>query len=126
MTNADDWLRTLRAGAAVGAALVIEHQLFYDADAYAREPELVLFASNALGTATIAAGVALAAHDAGEVARHLTIAALGGATVLFIRLIRRELRMRGDSQYYAGHAAGQIEGIETHDQAYRRAVARNG
>jgi hypothetical protein len=122
MTKPYNWTRTILAGAAVGAALTIEHLLCYDADESIREPELTLLASNVLGTCTIAAGVMLAAPTAEEIARHLTIAAIGGAIVVGLRVARRTQRRSSTAHYLAGHGAGQIHGARTYGAAYNGAI----
>jgi hypothetical protein len=112
------WPRTILAGLFVGAALVAEHALLYDEQAMEDEPELTLFASNVLGTTTIAAGVMLAAESAEEAARHLVIAALGGAVVLGLRIARRELRLRRTTSAEANQAIGLSRGVRSYGQSY--------
>lgn len=116
-TTDNSWPRTILAGAFVGAALVAEHALLYDEQAMTREPELTLFASNVLGTATIAAGVLLAAESAEEAARHLVIAAIGGAVVLTLRIARRETRQRRETSAIAHHAIGVSRGVRQYGQS---------
>lgn len=118
MTQPSDnpWPRTILAGAFVGAALVAEHALLYDERAMRDEPELALFGSNILGTATIAAGVLLAAPTMEEAARHIVIASIGGAVVLALRIIRRETRRGREITQIAHQAIGVGRGVRTYGQ----------
>lgn len=109
----------------VGALLTIEHLLCYRKEDFEREPELVLLGSNVLGTATIACGVAVAAKSADEVARHITVAAVGGSVVIVLRVARRLLRHNNTMQNLAGHGIGLIDGVLGNDQTYGRSRARD-
>lgn len=121
----DGWRRAIFAGILVGAALAIEHLVCYREEDFEQEPELVLLGSNVLGTATIAVGVAIAARSADEIARHITVAAVGGIVVIVLRIVRRFLRFGRHLHYEAGHGAGQIEGALSYDQTFRRNRARD-
>lgn len=118
MSQNSSWPRTILAGAFVGAALTVEHLLCYDEQAMVSEPELTLFASNVLGTTTIACGVLLAAESAEEAARHLVIAAIGGAVVLGLRIARRELRRDRALRAEAYETLGRSRGVRQHGQSY--------
>lgn len=126
MTQNNPWPRTILAGAFVGAALTVEHLLCYDEDAMVQEPEMTLFASNVLGTTTIACGVLLAAETAEEAARHLVIAAIGGAVVLGLRIARRELRRDRALRADAFEILGLSRGVRRHGQPYRGADGTPG
>lgn len=122
------WPRTILAGLFVGAALVAEHALLYDEHAMHDEPELTLFGSNVLGTATIACGVMLAAESAEEAARHLVIAGIGGTVVLGLRIARRELRRDRELRADAHWTLGLSQGVRQHGQPHSRpdrAAGRN-
>lgn len=128
MTQHSSWARTLLAGAFVGAALVAEHRMLYDEQTMIDEPELTLFASNVLGTATIACGVLLAAESAEEAARHLVIAGIAGSVVLALRIARRELRRGSETSRIANQAIGMSRGVRQYGQPHGspdRAAGRN-
>lgn len=122
MTSQSHWNRTIAAGIFVGLLLFVEHLLFYKEDDFKKEPELVLLGSNVLGTITIAAGVALAARDPEEAPRHITIAAIGGSLVVFLRIARRTLRHSYEFRTLADQAIGQVLGARTYGRAYRNAA----
>lgn len=128
MTQNNTWPRTILAGLFVGAALIAEHALLYDEHAMRDEPELTLFGSNVLGTATIAAGVMLAAENAEEAARHIVIAALGGIVVVGLRIARRETRRRRETTQISYEAIGVSRGVRQYGQPNSdpdRAAGRN-
>jgi len=117
--------RELIAGLGTAAALVIEHQLFYDEQTACEEPELTLLGSNILGVATIGVGLAVASRSGEETARYFTVASVAGVAVVFLRLIRRMARQSASLHTAAGHAAGTADGALHYDAALWRSEARD-
>lgn len=118
-----DWTTSILAGTAAGCVLLIEHLIFYDPEAARDEPELTMWGSNVIGTATIGAAVvacALADGRPEEAVRHAVIVGVCGAVVSLLRLTRRDLRRRQELNEAAGHGAGMIEGARRYDRAYGR------
>lgn len=113
MTSSVDWDRVRLAGIVTGVALLAEHVICYDEDAYKKNPRRELLMSNVLGTLTIAAGVALSGAPAEETARHITIAVIGGAFVLAIRTFREQ---QANDRFWRGvaqRAIGFSKGVRT-------------
>lgn len=115
-----DWNRVRLAGLVTGLALLAEHVICYDPDAHKKAPNQVLFNSNALGVATIAAGCALSGAPAEETARLLTISVIGGVFVFAIRTFRE---WQANDRFWlslAERAIGYSKGVRADGWANQR------
>jgi hypothetical protein len=110
VTSSVDWDRVRLAGLVTGVALLAEHVICYDEDAYKKSPRRQLLMSNVMGVLTITAGHALSGAPAEETARLLTISVIGGAFVFAIREFRESQASdrfwRGIAQRAIGFSKG--------------------
>lgn len=126
VTTSIDWNRVRLAGIVTGLALLAEHVICYDEDAHKKSPNQVLFNSNALGVATIAAGCALSGAPAEETARLLTISAIGAVFVFAIRGFREYQRDDRFWRSIAERAIGLSRGVRADGRANQRPTGLSG
>ena len=122
MTTGIDWDRVRLAGVVTGVALLAEHVICYDEDAYKKSPRRQLLMSNVMGVLTIAAGHALSGAPAAETARLLTISVIGGAFVFAIREFREAQATDRFWRSIADRAIGLSKGVRSDGWADGRAA----
>lgn len=113
MTSQIDWDRVRLAGIVTGLALLAEHIICYDEDAYKKNPRRELLMSNVMGVLTITTGTALSGAPAEETARLLTISVIGGAFVFAIRGFRE---YQANDRFWRGvaqRAIGLSKGVRS-------------